>query len=117
MVKSIYMIYYFGKSMDMVKMMEYSDSKSVCVLIEKLRSSGIKILLYLLKVGKANKNTIRIEAGMGVESVSGALFTLYKLGLIKDEPGKGTETIYSLTEKGKRLAEHLKAAQDLLESA
>lgn len=73
-------------------------------------------MLYLLKVGKANKNTIRIEAGMGVESVSAALFTLYKFGLVKDEPGKGTETIYLLTEKGKKLAEYLKAAQDLLES-
>lgn len=97
-------------------MLNCANNESVCLLIEKLRSSGIKILLYLLKVGKANKNVIRIEAGMGVESVSSSLFTLYKLGLVKDEPGKGTETLYLLTEKGKKVAEYLKAAQDLLES-
>jgi predicted transcriptional regulator len=111
------MIYHNGKSIDMVKNEKYLKNKLGYALIEKLRSSGIKILLYLLKVEKANKNTIRIQAGMGVESVSSALFTLYKLGLIKDEKGKGTETIYSLTEKGKKLAEHLKAAQELLEGS
>jgi predicted transcriptional regulator len=89
----------------------------VCVLIEKLGQSGIKMLLFLLKKGESNKNSIRINAEMGVEGVLKAINELGKRGLITDREGKGTETLYSLTSKGKEIAELLKKADDLLEGA
>lgn len=83
-------------------------------MIEKLGQSGIKMLLYLLKNGESNKNTIRINAEMGVEGVLKAVNELGKRGLIADREGRGTEVLYSLTEKGKAVAGHLDAAEKIL---
>ncbi len=89
-------------------------SKSVCVLIEEIGTSGIKMMLYLLKKGESNKNQIRINASMGVEGVLNAINDLGKRCLIVDRKGKGTEVLYSLTPKGKKVAEYIAEAERVL---
>jgi len=81
------------------------------MLVEELDISGIKMLLYLLDVGESNKNQIRIKAAMGVEGVLNAINNLNNLGLLTERPGKGSEKLLSLSEKGKRVAIHLDAAE------
>ena len=98
----------------MSNILDKDNDKSVCVLLEKIGQSGIKFLLFLLKYGDSNKNQIRIKAFMGVESVINTALKLYKVGLIIDKPGRGTETLYSLTDKGRRVADLLKQADDIL---
>lgn len=90
------------------------NNETVGVVLEDVGQAGIKALIYLLKVTESNKYQMVQKSSMGTGSTEGVLLRLYRLGLIQDRPGKGTETIYSLTEKGKKIAEHLDAAERIL---
>ncbi|MGF3498656.1 MAG: hypothetical protein ACQXXL_03410 [Candidatus Methanosuratincola sp.] len=85
-------------------------------MIEELGESGMKMLMMLNK-GPAKLSDFKIELGMGSEAIYRCLVILLKHNIIKEEEDvKGNKRIFSLTEKGKKVAEYLKAAQDLLES-
>lgn len=93
---------------------KHLNDETVCLLLEKVGYGGTKVLLYLLAVGESNKNQIRLKAEMGPNSLEGSVHRLAMLNLIQEREGRGTEVLYSLTEKGKTVAGHLDAAEKIL---
>jgi len=101
----------------MANMEKQIDGKTVCVLrhlIDDIGVAGMKALVYLLKNGECNKRKMVIGASMGTSSTKGVLLQLKILGLLDDKEGRGQETIYYLTEKGKKIAEHLDMIEKVL---
>lgn len=98
-------------------MEEWKNGRMVCILAEELSMAKIKILLYLLKRGKSNAYTIMRGAGTGTGHTKGVLLDLIQMGLLLQEEGKGTEVLYFLTEKGKKVAEHLNEINKLLSNS
>jgi len=95
-------------------MEEWNNRRMVCVLVEELSMAKIKILLYLLKHGNANAYTIMRGAGTGTGHTKGVLLDLVRMDLVRQEEGKGTEILYFLTEKGRKVAEHFNIIDKLL---
>jgi predicted transcriptional regulator len=91
------------------------DSKTVCVLlIEKIGTAGMKAIVHLSKFGESNRRQIILKSSMGTSSTKGVLLQLCRIGLLADKEGRGNETIYFLTEKGKRVAEHINMIEEIL---
>lgn len=90
------------------------NEKMVCMVVERLGRAGIKAMLFLYKHGKNNAYQITLKAGMSTGATKGVLLELVNMGLVKQEEGRGIEILYSLTEKGKKVAEHLDAIETIL---
>ncbi|MEM4406208.1 MAG: winged helix-turn-helix domain-containing protein [Candidatus Methanomethylicaceae archaeon] len=90
------------------------NEKMMYMVVERLGRAGIKALLFLYKYGRNNAYQIIQKAGMSTGATKGVLLQLVNMGLVKQEEGRGIEILYSLTEKGKKVAEHLNAVEELL---
>jgi|GEM_PF-5590408 DNA-binding HxlR family transcriptional regulator len=90
------------------------NDETVCILLERVGYGGIKVLLYLLKHEESNKNQMRVKAEMGPNSLEGTIHRLHVLELVAEKEGRGTEMLYSLTDKGKKVAESLDTAERIL---
>jgi hypothetical protein len=90
------------------------NDETVCVLLEDVGKAGIKALIYLFRKGETNVYQMTLKGSMGTGNTRSVLLQLHKLGLVEDKEGKGNETIYSLLDKGKRVAAHLDAAERIL---
>lgn len=83
--------------------------------IERIGNIGIRILLYLLEKGNkgANVSELISKLKIGKQTFYYRTNVLEIFGLIKKRKS-GVERIYFLTDKGEKVAEHLKAVEDLL---
>jgi DNA-binding MarR family transcriptional regulator len=80
------------------------------------QTTALRILVYLLKRGAASRTDLRRDIDASVAAIYNALPKLRKLGLIKEEGKESFPfTIHvSLTEKGKKVAEHLEEIERIL---
>lgn len=84
--------------------------------INKLeKRAALQILLYLLK-GEASRTDLRKNLDASVDAIYSALPILLKLGLIEEETLKEFpfSVVIRLTEKGRRVAEHLVEIEKIL---
>jgi predicted transcriptional regulator len=93
---------------------EERNGRTVCVLLENVGKAGIKALRFLLKHGETNAYRMTIEGSMGTGNTRSVLLQLHKMELVVQKEGKGNEILYALTEKGKKVAGHIEAAEQLL---
>ena len=83
--------------------------------LEKFSINDFRVVLYLYKVGEANVTQTARELGM---SYSTAYKTYYKLlyyRLVDQKRGDRTEILYTLTHRGKKVAEYLLKINEILE--
>ena len=83
------------------------------VMLEELGESGLKVVMYLYKVGEKPLDPLRRELHIGYTALYRALHTLDRYGLVSERP-LGVKRLLSLTEKGKRVAEKLLEAEEIL---
>lgn len=90
------------------------NDKAVCELLEKIGQAGIKAIIYLFRNGESNAYQMTIKGSMGTGTTRPVLLQLHVMGMVDDKPGRGNENIYFLTDKGRKVAEHLDAAEKIL---
>lgn len=84
-------------------------------LIDDLGEKGLKIVLYLAKRNNAKLSDFKLDLEMGSAAVYRAIKTLYQYQIIREE-SQGPARYFSLTEKGKKIAELLMQIEALLQS-
>lgn len=84
-------------------------------MIEEVGEKGLKIIIHLANKDRAKLSDFKIELNMGSAAVYKAIHTLSKYGII-DETTSGPARYFTLTEKGKRVAELILKIEELLEN-
>ncbi len=82
-------------------------------MIEEFQEGGLKILLYLGKRGEAILSDFKRDLGMGSNAVYKAISVFYKYGIIIED-SRGAARVFRLNDKGKKIAEYLMCAEELL---
>jgi len=83
-------------------------------LLDDLGESGIKIVLFLFRKGDAILSDFKKEIGMGYEAIYRSIATLIKYGLIVEKEMHGNVRCFELSEKGKRIAEKIWEAEQIM---
>lgn len=84
-------------------------------LIEDFGEKGLKIMLYLAKQERAKLSDFKLDLQMGSAAVYRAIKTLYEYDIISEET-EGPARYFSLTEKGKKIADLLMQIENLLKN-
>ena len=100
--------YPYGDSVDM-REAEIDDLE----LLE--RSCSMFVLRYLLHHPRKNKTEIMSTEGRNLTTKNRRIDELLAYNLLEVEEGYRRETIYSLSDQGRRIAEHLDAISTILD--
>ncbi len=100
--------YLYGDSVDM-REPEIDDLE----LLE--RSCSMFVLRYLLHHPRKNKTEIMSTEGRNLTTKNRRIDELLAYNLLEVEEGYRRETIYSLSDQGRRIAEHLDAISTILD--
>lgn len=94
-----------------------SDNRKMMQDIEKIEQAhAVKVLLRVLKEETIPKSMLYQKIGKNTDVLSKRIEELKAIGLLNEEEVRtdALRKMISLTEKGRRVAEHLQAIEDIL---
>ncbi|MEM4157371.1 MAG: hypothetical protein QXN69_03490 [Candidatus Methanomethylicaceae archaeon] len=84
-------------------------------MIDDFGETGLKIVIYLSKKGRAKLSDFKLDLRMGSAAVYRALKILYEYKVIGEE-SEGVARYFFLTEKGKKVADLINQVEVLLQN-